>query len=741
MEIKTRAVFSYIICVLSVLMLFAVEAGDRPGYGRFSTNFWLGDVGPSGPLFSGPHQYPFICYTLENGLGQPLVDNQDGIGNAVFPELNGIPIINADPVGYSENCSIATRVDYFYYSTLADDFLLLADPANVPADVEQLTLNNKSVNFVIRVERGTINRFIYSIAMLAPFPESLDKPKKLDNSAWNKKLVYSFQGGVGIGHFQGKFSLRKRNALHYESLKRGYAVAYSTGNRTGTHYNLTLMEETALMVKRHFKAIYGKPEFTIGVGGSGGAIQQYVIGQNNPHIIDAAIAQMSYPDMITQTIHLTDCELLERYFDMAFISDITSRWGDWLQRALIGGLVTNNTAIVDPWSSSLISPAPAPGSSECINGWRELLQGVHNPKATSTDYFEALELYRYPAEVINNIKWTHWDDLGNIYPKDENGIAYNTVDNVGVQYGLGALLKGSINTQEFLDINACVGGWKQPHEMQLEKFPWNPAGDPFEPDPWNAANMNLCGEGVFPAPRTEGNLTAMHAAYKSKQVFTGHFSMPVIDMRWYLEPILDMHHSQASFTTRARIKKKQGHAKNQVIWFIECSDMNPVTLKDNCEYDATGKALEVVDEWLTNLHRHHASHKKNKKDRVVASKPAEAQDACFYGNGDLLYAGDDAWDGILDNKPLGQCSSAFPIYSTSRIVAGEPIHGNIFKCSLKPVEVAIADGTYGNIVFTKFERELLQDIFPTGVCDYSKPDLGKPPKKWRRKKHNNWEKD
>ena len=27
--------------------------------------FWLGESGPTGPVFTGPHQYPFICSTFE----------------------------------------------------------------------------------------------------------------------------------------------------------------------------------------------------------------------------------------------------------------------------------------------------------------------------------------------------------------------------------------------------------------------------------------------------------------------------------------------------------------------------------------------------------------------------------------------------------------------------------------------------------------------------------------------------
>jgi len=733
MNTKPRVVSAFLILVGSLLLNSIVLASDDSDQDDFKTDFWIGDTGPAGPLFSGPHQYPFICLSYENGLGQPLVDNQDGIGNAVFPEVNGVPDYSADPVGYSENCSIATRVDYFYYSTNSGKFLPLPDPANVPTDVEQVPLHGRTVNFVVRLERGTINRFIYSIAMLAPFKESLDKPQRLNNTAWNRKLVYSFQGGVGIGHFQGYYDVDKDSTLHYDSLKRGYAVAYSTGNRSGTHYNLTLMEETALMVKGHFKAVYGNPRFTIGVGGSGGAIQQYMIAQNNRHIIDAAIPQLSFPDMVTQATYLADCELLERYFDFEYSFGGPSQWGDWLQRGLIEGLATSYTAIVNPWSASPY--APYPGSAECINGWREVIHTVVNPKLTDSRYFDALQLYRYPPGVIAGIHWTHWDDLGNIYPKDANGFTYNTLDNVGVQYGLRALVNGDINKQQFLDINACVGGWKQPDEMVLNNYPWNPDANPATLDPWDQENINwhlLCKFGD-PAPRTEGNIAAMNAAYTSKQVFTGGINIPIIDMRWYLEPVLDMHHSEGSFAVRARMLKNQGHAKNQVIWVVECSDLNPVTLKSKCGYDPTGKALDLLDQWLENITENGEDQDNDDQgdnnanySSVIASKPAEATDTCFYGDGTVLYAGDDAWDGIVDSKPDGACTNAFPIHATSRIVAGEPVDGDIFKCALKPVAEALSDGTYGDNSFNTTEQFILNGIFPTGVCDYSKPDLGKP---------------
>ena len=47
------------------------------------------------------------------------------------------------------------------------------------------------------------------------------------------------------------------------------------------------------MTKERFVERYGVPRYTVGVGGSGGAIQQYVYGQNHPGLLDAAIAVSS----------------------------------------------------------------------------------------------------------------------------------------------------------------------------------------------------------------------------------------------------------------------------------------------------------------------------------------------------------------------------------------------------------------------------------------------------------------
>ena len=131
------------------------------------------------------------------------------------------------------------------------------------------------------------------------------------------------------------------------------------------------------------------------------------------------------------------------------------------------------------------------------------------------------------------------------------------------------------------------------------------------------------------------------------------------------------------------------------------------------------QALDVLHEWVTNI-------KTNPDAGVAANRPASAQDACFATDGSLIAQGADVWNGVLDDASAGACTQSFPLYSTSRIVAGGPIEGSVFKCSLKPLDVALSDGTYGNWVPDAAQIGRLQAVFPDGVCDYNAPDQGRP---------------
>jgi Tannase-like family of unknown function (DUF6351) len=649
----------------------------------------------TGPIFSGPHQEFFVCNTT---LGEPIVDNQAG---------EGFRVLNSDgsTAGWSLDCSARTRVDYLYRTT-GGSFQPLPSDGSRPADMAQTTLlDGRTVDYVVRRERGTINRFIYSFAMLAPFGE--DPAADPDTSLWNRRAIYTFDGGVQIGHRQGApggAGPAGGSSLYDPGLSKGYGIITSSGNRTSTHYNLQLGGETALMTKEEFIERYGVPLYTVGLGGSGGAIQQYVYGQNHGKLLDAGIPQYSYPDMVTQTIHVGDCELLEYYMDRT--DGANPKWQDWDNREWLEGL-NADSLLPNPYRGGLA------GNSECVKGWRGL-----TPLALNPLWFQAFGgLERMDPAEMAQVHWTHWEDLKNVYGVGADGYARMTWDNVGVQYGLQALTDGRITPQEFLDLNARIGSWKDPSQMVQEGPPFPSPPPPLPPsfgpfDPWSSRNMNLSPDGgITPAPRREGDLGAMNAAYNQGLYFNGDIDIPLIDWRHYLEEELDMHNSHQSFASRQRMLDFDGDASNQVIWFTDARPARQV--------DATPEALAVIDEWMANIRAH-------PELGVAGNKPELATDRCFTTEGAEIARGPDVWDGILDGGPAGACTQQFPLHSTSRIVAGGPLRGGVYKCALQPVEAAIANGLYGSWTPSAAEVTRLNEIFPTGVCDYSQGDVGRP---------------
>jgi len=430
----------------------------------------------TGPMFSGPQQPDFFCSTPAHLAGFDLAG----------------PFLDT-------NCSLATQVGYYYRST-AGTWLPYDRTAPRPGDMTQTTTSTgATVDFVIRWERGTINRFIYTIAVLDPAgtgPASLP--------AWNRKLIFYFGGGVAIGHYQG--SNNQSESRYAYGLGQGYAIAWSTGTKTNTHYNLVLGGETALMVKSRFVTEYADPEYTVGLGGSGGGIQQYVYGQNHQGLLDGAVPQYSYPDMVTQTIHVGDCELLERWMDLKVRADPNSKWRTWTNRSVLEGLASSDT-VANPYQP-LTPWLAAPGSTECVKGWRGLSPLVLNPKFGTAPGIT--------PEQQARVEWTHWNDAVNVYGRDPaTGFARSTWDNVGVQYGLKALVDRAITPQEFLDLNASVGGWKPPQDNVQEGCPFVTAACPADVDVWSQRNMTAPGpNGV--APRTGGRVLA--APYSSHRI-------------------------------------------------------------------------------------------------------------------------------------------------------------------------------------------------------------------------------
>lgn len=673
-------------------------------------------------------QYPFVCTTARNGLGQPKVDNQARQGIPVAEEdaaggypmdERGFPTAAAIVVGWSRDCSVEQQFRY-YYRTAGGEWSHVATMEEVPREglATTTTTEGQSVPMIVRVERGTLNRFIYSVAMLAPRSEA--HPRSPDRALWNRRLLFSLQGGVAIGHTQGVWS--EGAGLYEAAVRQGYAVVSSTGLRTNTHYNLIRGGRTAELLKRHFVSTYGKPVYTIAVGGSGGAVQQYVYQQNHPGLFDGGVPQYSYPDMVTQTIHIGDCELLEHFFERTDAGN--PRWRDVKERTKVLGLNAEQSPVLPERARRQFNrlyelytragvPTPRGWSgtdaipmTECRPGWFGLTPLALNPRVTNVQDVDKL------ADDLSDVKWTHWADAREVYGVDPTGWARQTWDNEGVQYGLRAFVDGNLSAEEFLRLNALVGGWKHASEMVPEGCPHDQSrcDDLAELDPWSSRQMRLSPDGIAPAPRSRGDTVAIRNAFERGHVFRGQVNIPLIDWRHYLEHQLDMHNTHQSFAARQRIVDRMGNHDNQLIWFTDARPGAPRS-------DHTMEAFAVLHEWITNIQA-------NPTAGEGGNKPASAVDRCWTTDGTLLAEGPGVWAGVLDDRPPGDCTATFPLFSTSRIEAGAPVSGDVFKCRTIPVRTALERGLYGDWKPTALQLGRLEQIFPTGVCDYSRPGVG-----------------
>ena len=239
-----------------------------------------------GPVFSGPHEQPFICQT------------------------EAFQLVSGDTLGaeLDDSCTVQRHVGYAYRTV--DGELAPLDPAGPrPTDVATAsTLTGGDVPYIVRIETGTINRAVYQIALLhdpaTPQPDLWTPPV-----GWNGRLIYTFGGGcVGGWYRQGETTGGVTDDV---MLRQGYAVASSSLNVFGNNCNDVLAAETMMMVKERFIEGYGVPRYTIGWGCSGGSYQNHQIADNYPGLLDGIIPGCSFPEVSFSTVQMiTDARLL-----------------------------------------------------------------------------------------------------------------------------------------------------------------------------------------------------------------------------------------------------------------------------------------------------------------------------------------------------------------------------------------------------------------------------------------------
>ena len=504
-----------------------VRGADGGGKRITITNHPIG-----GPIFAGPQVTPYAC--------NPNVSN---------PPLG--PALDAQ-------CNAPTRTELLYRTT-ANQFAPY-DPANPPADLQTTTTDaGKTVPFVVERVTGTVDRGIFQMAVLVDpskpvVPWSAEQP-------WSRKLFYTFGGACGTQHQQ----LAPGNVLQATQLGAGFVVATSSLNIYANNCNDVVSAEAAMMTKELVIERYGPLKYTMGNGGSAATMQQHLLAENYPGILDGLTTSQAFEDHWTQVQGSFDCRVLMHYF--------------WPTSPLVnpGHATAPPNALFPTAAARLPVWGSNPTNPDNLCGQKVISFGADRTELVPT---ANVACGLRPEQLWNPVSNPTGERCGiadfmrsifgvTVTPDAPNGKGRLAVDNVGVQYGLLALQRGEITPAQFVDLNAKVGG------------------------------IDI--DGNFVPQRTSADPEALRIVYETGRVNsgTGAKDIPEIDNRTGAQmDDTGFHPAFNSFSYRARLDKANGHHDNQVIWLSRPggvvpsqfdfmrqwldSGVKPATLRDAC---------------------------------------------------------------------------------------------------------------------------------------------------------------
>ena len=645
-----------------------------------------------GSVLSGPQIQPFVCAT-------PVA----------VPPTGDTPGSNASGLGTSAidaQCNIASEIKLYYRTTTPGCLSVLPDPnpptpppangcfrpydpeAPPPADLAMTTTDaGVTMPYIVRVERGTLNRGIYDIAVLFdPSEDDADegwKPYR-PQSGWNRKLVYTFGASTGQPRRQFRSSQSWTDDV---ALSRGFMVALSSMTDSLFNSNRVAMSETVMMMKEHIIDTYGEVSYTIGNGCSGGSINQLTASSIHPGLLDGIQPTCTYPDSETTATEVADCELLVRFY-------VEPAWAALMSGKTQAEINAKKAAInghkdqtgCHAWFNSF-APVGRPGNfvpDAVLNNVTGAIGPVPGAPPRNNCQLPLSMVYD-PVTNPGGLRCSGQDHAISIWGAvPGTGRARSTRDNVGVQYGLGALVSGAITAEEFVVLNEEIGG----------------------------ADFDL----NHTDTRSQADLDALPIAYKAGIVSDGRqlAKTAIIDLRGWDDsslpppPGLGIHHIWRSFSLRARLDAAGGHHENHVMWRYGTGLIAPA---------ASGLTLAsflTMDRWLAGV-RADDSHAPI-EDKIVAHRPDDAFDFCYLST-DTTFSNKITDPAICDADPL------LRPHTSPRQVAGGPLAEDILKCQLEPLDPA----DYLPAELTADQLARLQAVFPGGVCDWSKPGVGQQP--------------
>ena len=652
-----------------------------------------------GPVISGSLVTPFHCATPTPVATSGNVPATNASGLAGAPDAN---------------CNIATEFKLYYRTTTAGCTFGIPDPSPAvgatstapaasvpppanpcfkvytagpaPADMASTTTDSGvTMPYIVRVERGTMSRGIYDIAVL--FDPAKSWAANAPQTGWNRKLIFNFGASTGQPRRQSRPATAWSGSD--AQLARGVMVVANSMTDSARNSNRVLMSETVMMMKEHIVDNYGPIRFTIGSGCSGGSINSNMTASIQPGLLDGITTTCTYPDSETTSMEVGDCVLLSEAYQKP----------EWL------ALMTGQTQAQINARKAAINGHP--DQSAC-HAWYNAFgnngrAGLYFARSVSnnttgaiTQSAAASNNCELPASAVYDPanaaatatlpRCNAWSWAESIWGKAPGSpAALDTRDNVGVQYGLKALQAGSIGGEEFVTLNEVVGG------IDRDSTPR--------------------------AARSAADTAALDIAYRAGIVASGKqlAKTAIIDMRGWDDSnitvppgatpgAIPIHHVWYSFAVRDRIVAEAGNANNQALWRFARTGLAP---PGTMAFDA----FLAMDAWLTALKADTGS--TSIEAKVRSARPANTADFCILPT-DATQTVKVSDAAVCDADPFLKPSLS------PRQVAGGPRAEHVLKCQLKPL--LRADYAAGSFSDAQWAR--LQAVFPGGVCDWSKAGVG-----------------
>ena len=557
-----------------------------------------------------------------------------------------------------------------------------------PADLATTTTDaGLTVPYIVRVERGVINRGIYDIAVL--FDPTKTWTPTAPQPQWNGKVWYTFGASTG----QPRRQVRPATAWSTQeiALARGHLVVQNSMTDSSRNSNRPFMAETTSRMKERIVKGYGPIRFTVGNGCSGGSINSNTNASILPGNLDGVIISCTFPDSETTGIEVGDCVVLVEAYQKA----------EWL--ALTGAL----TPAQQNAKKAAINGHP--DQTGC-HGWYNAFgsngkAGLYNQRLvlpvtsatgaitqspTQTNNCELPNVAVYDpaasAATATLPRCNTWSWQESIYGKANAVQANDPRDNVGVQYGLGALKAGAITAEEFVVLNEIVGGNDRDSTLR--------------------------------SARTTADTPALTVSYRSGLVMDArqYQKTAVIDLRGWDDSALvvppgsatgssiPIHYVWRSFSVRDRLSREAGNTQSHALWRFGRFGLTPTAA-------VTLDAFNSMDQWMTAL-KSNTSTGQTIADKVRAARPASANDFCYLSS-------DTAQSTKVTNAATCDADPFLKPSSSPRQVAGGARTEDVLKCQLRP----IAQSDYTPAVMTSAQQNRLAAVFPGGVCDWSKPGV------------------